>query len=150
MNLIKSKLNINSKTISNDKNYHLDALNHTSLNSNIIKGEALNNGLTPNYSNKFIHGKKKIFLDELYKKKNIIFPFNKEINNINININGYNPVPRGLTSRTSNNTNKKKTKKNNDIQEINLNTSEKKLNKSKIGKKNINLMSINEGNPVKI
>ena len=154
-NSINSNQNTNTKTLSNDKKHIFYSLNHTSLNSNNINEEVINNGLTQNYSNNFIQRKKNLFLDELYRKKNIILPFNKEINNINININGYNPKTRILTSRTSNNVGRKKYKKINSIQEIILYTSDNKLNKSKNNKKykkinNNNLVSRNEGNTVKV
>ena len=65
-----------------------------------------------------------------------------------------------MTSRTSNNVSKKKHyKRNNGVQEINIYNSENKLvtnvnncNKTKINRKinSNNLMSRNEGNPVKI
>ena len=153
-----------------EKNYYLDSINHTSLNSNNnINDEITNNSLSPNYNtnnninsnnNNIYNAKKNFFLDELYRKKNIILPINKEINNINININGYNPPSGSLTSRTSNNVSKKKHyKRNNGVQEINIYNSENKLvtnvnncNKTKINRKinSNNLMSRNEGNPVKI
>lgn len=92
-------------------------------------------------------------MEGLYRKNSIVLPFNREINNINININGYNPNSGCLTSRTSNNGSKTKYKRNNDMQGINLNSPENKksnINRSKISKKNNNLLSRNEVNPVKI
>ena len=51
-------------------------------------------------------------MEELNKKKRIILPFKKEINIINININGYNNTERGsLTSRERKKINKKKTER---------------------------------------
>ena len=149
-NTINSNPNINSYTLSNDKNNNLDSLNYTSLNSNNLNEEAINNGLTQNYSNNFIHGKKNIFLDELYKKKNIILPYNKEINNINININGYNRMVIPLTSKACNNGSYNKYKKNNNKQEKILYNSEDKFNKNKPARKSNNLVYRNEGNAVKI
>ena len=70
-------------------------------------------------------------------------PYKKEINNINININGYNihgiHAGGALTSRTSNNPSKKKSKTKNNIKDI--------LNKNN---KQNTLMSKKEGNPVRI
>ena len=140
----------NTNTIFSDKNCFIDSYNHISSNSNNINEDIINNGINHNYNNKYItNAKKAFFLDELYRKKNIILPFNKEINNINININGYNPPPGSLTSRTSNNVSKKKYKRNPGVQEINLYNSENKMNKINI-KHNNNLLSRNEGNPIKI
>ena len=140
----------NTNNILSVKNYYIDSLNHTSLNSNNLNEDIINSGINQNYNNKYINNAKKAFLlDELYRKKNIILPFNKEINNINININGYNPTGGSLTSRTSNNPSKKKFKRNPVIQEISLYNSENKRNKINI-KNNSNLISRNEGNPVKI
>ena len=143
--------NNNANTLLSDKNYYIDSINHTTLNTNNLN-EEINNGFNPNYNNNYPNNvKKHFFLDELYRKKNIILPFNKEINNINININGYNPPGGSLTSRTSNNVSKKKYKRNNGMQEINLNNYDKVNSKNKVSKKNNNnLMSRNEGNPVKI
>ena len=73
-------------------------------------------------------------------------PFKKEINNINININGYNIHGGSLTSRTSNNVSKKKPKKSNNIKEINFYNNDNKKN----SKLNNNLISKKEVNPVKI
>ena len=140
----------NTNNILNDKNYYIDSLNHTSLNSNNLNEDIINSGINQNYNNKYIsNAKKTFFLDELYRKKNIILPFNKEINSINININGYNPKGGSLTSRTSNNPSKKKFKRNPAMQEKSLYNSENTRNKINI-KNNSNLISRNEGNPVKI
>ena len=157
-NIINS-VNNNANTLT-DKNYYIDSINHTSLNSNnYVNDEITSNSLSPNYNNNnyISNAKKNFFLDELYRKKNNILPINKEINNININLNGHNQPKGSLTSRTSNNASKKKYKRNNGVQEINICNSENKLitnntnNKGKINKKNNNnLISRNEGNPVKI
>ena len=153
---IINTVNNNTNTL-NEKNYYIDSINHTSLNSNNnLNDEMTNNSLSPSYHNNYIsNAKKNFFLDELYRKKNIILPINKEINNINININGYNPPAGSLTSRTSNNVSKKKYKRNICTQEINIYNSENKMvannNKGKINRKNNNnLISRNECNPVKI
>ena len=147
-----NNIDLNGDSSSNNKIkiYGLENHNVNSVNSNLI--EDLNNNLNPNYNNNYTNkGKKNFFLDELYRKKNIILPFNKEINNINININGYNSPGGSLTSRTSNNASKKKCKRNHGIQEINLYNYKKMNSKNKMNKKNnSNLMPRNEGNPVKI
>ena len=88
----------------------------------------------------------------MYRKKSNILPINKEINNINININGYNihGIHAGgtLTSRTSNNPSKKKSKTKNNIKDIIFyNNDNKILNKNN---KQNTLMSKKEGNPVRI
>ena len=93
-------------------------------------------------------------LEEINKKKNLVFPFNKEINNINININGYNAHGGSLTSRTSKNPSKNKYKKNInecDIYHYNKEFKMKAKNKN-IRKNNINnnFVSKNDNNPVKI
>ena len=149
-NIINSIKNANS--LSNDKNHYIDSINHTSLNSNNVNEDYINTGLNPSYNNNYANAKKNLLLDEFYRKKSIIVPFNKEINNINININGYNPPSGSLTSRASNNGSRKKYKKYKGIQEINLNSPENKMhnNKSKMNKKSSHLLSRNEGNPVKI
>ena len=140
--------NKNNNTISKDKNYFLDSLVHTSSNSNNINEEFNNNGLAHTSTINYINTKKDLILEELYKKKNIIMPYKKEINNINININGYNIHGGTLTSRTSNNVSKKKSKANNNIKEINFyNNDNKILNKNN---KQNTLMSKKEGNPVRI
>ena len=79
--------NNTNNTISKDRNYYLDSLVHTSSNSNNINDELMSNGFgTPSTIN-YLNTKKDLILEELYKKKNIILTFKKEINNINININ---------------------------------------------------------------
>ena len=121
-----NKKNNNLNTQNFKHNNYLDSLVHTSSNSNNQNDENVNNCYAPtstiNYAN---NTKKDLILEELYKKKNIILPYKKEINNINININGYNIHGGSLTTRTSNNVSKKKNK-------------------------NPNLMSKKEANPVKI
>ena len=117
--------NTNNNTTSKDKNYYLDSLVHTSSNSNNQNDDIINNIYVPTSTININNTKKDLILEELYKKKNIILPLKKEINNFNININGYNIHGGSLTSRTSNNVSKNKNNKNN-----------------LIGKK--------EGNPVKI
>ena len=128
--------NNNNNNSSNEKNYLIDSLIHSSLNSN-NQNDELKTG---------------IILEELNKKKNIVLPFNKEINNINININGYNAHGGCLTSRASNNANKRKYKMNNiNGQEIlYYNQDYKMKQKNKNIKKNNNISSKNENNPVKI
>ena len=141
--------NNTNNTISKDRNYYLDSLVHTSSNSNNINDELMSNGFgTPSTIN-YLNTKKDLILEELYKKKNIILPFKKEINNINININGYNIHSGSLTSRIStNNISRKKSKKNNGIKEINFYKNDNKiLNKNK---KNNSLRNKIEGNPIKI
>ena len=72
-----------------------------------LNEDYINTGLNPSYNNNYANAKKNLLLDEFYRKKSIIVPFNKEINNINININGYNPPSGSLTSRASNNGSRK-------------------------------------------
>ena len=126
-NNINTKNTTTNNTTSKDKNNYLDSLVHTSSNSNNQNDEIINNVYAPtstiNYAN---NTKKDLILEELYKKKNIILPLKKEINNININVNGYTIHGGSLTSRTSNNVSKKKNKNQN------------------------NIMTKKEGNPVKI
>jgi len=138
----------NTNTTSKDKNYYLDSLVHTSSNSNNFNEELNSIGYGHTSTINYINTKKDLILEELYKKKNIILPFKKEINNINININGYNIHSGSLTSRTSNNASKKKSKINNNIKEIHFyNNDNKNRNKNL---KNNNLISKKEGNPVRI
>ena len=144
-NVKNNKIN---NTISKDKNNYLDSLVLTSSNSNNINDEFINNGFGPSSTINYINTKKDLILEELYKKKNIIMPYKKEINNINININGYNIHGGALTSRTSNNVSKTKNKKYKNKKEINFyNNDSKIINKN--GKHN-NLMNKKDGNPVKI
>jgi hypothetical protein len=139
--------NENTHTISNERNYYLDSINHTSMNSNLNE-EYLSNRISPKYIN---NEKKNFILDDLYKKKNIILPFNKEINNINININEFYQPAGSLTSRISSNNIKNKDKNNNGIEEINIYNFKNKVNfKSKFKKNISNKKSRNDNNPVKI
>ena len=113
--------NKNINTISKDKNYYLDSLVHTSSNSNNINEELNNNGFGYISTINYINTKKDYILEEPHKKKNTTMPYKKEINNINININGYNIHGSGsLTSRNSKNASKKKNNKKNNIKEINF------------------------------
>ena len=139
--------NNKNNTMSKDKNNYLDSLVHTSSNSNYINDEFINNAFNPTSTINYINTKKDLILEELYKKKNIIMPFKKEINNINININGYNINGGSLTSRTSNNISRKKSKKNKGVKDINYYNNDRKNNKNK---KKSNLMGKIEGNPIKI
>jgi len=146
-NIQNYHLNENTHTISNERNYYLDSINHTSINSNLNE-EYLSRGISPKYSN---NEKKNFFLDDLYKKKNIILPFNKEINNINININEYYPPAGSLSSRISSNNNKNQYKQNNGIEEINIYSFKNKINSRNKYKKNLsNKKSRNENDPIKI
>ena len=132
---------INNNIISNDKNYFVDSLAHSSLNSNNQIEENVNNGV-----------KSGLILEEINKKKNIILPFDKEINSINININGYNPHVGSLTSRESNKSKKGAKYRGNNGQDLNYYNQEFK---TKVKGKNIKMnkneiISRNENNPVKI
>ena len=109
-NIINS---INYNTLSNDKNYFLDSLIHTSSNSN---GQNKGNNI---------------------EKKNLILP----LNNINKKINEYNSHKDSMTSKTSNNGSRIKYKTNN--QDINYYNQEFKMKeKCKNIKKN-NFLSNN-------
>ena len=141
-NMLSNK-NSNSNTISKDKNNYIDSFVHTSSNSNNINDEFANNGFSSSSTINYINTKKELILEELYKKKNIIMPYKKEINNINININGYNIHGGSLTSRAS----KNKTKKNNGVKENYYNNDNKIIYKNK---KQNSLMNKIEGNPIKI
>ena len=90
-------------------------------------------------------------MEELNKKKKIILPISEEINNINININGYNINNGYHTSRHSNYLGKKKYKGTNNGQDINYYNQDLKIKvDNKIINNNNNLVSRNENNPVKI
>ena len=144
----------NSNIILNNKKYYIDSINHNSVKKSNLNDEIINSCINSNYNNNYINNiKNNIFLDELYRKRNIILPFNKEINNINININEYNGNGGSSLSGISNNISRRKYKRNNNVPEINIYNSENEINinKNKIIRKNIhNLLSRNEGNPVKI
>ena len=145
-NIQNYHLNENIHTLSNERNYYLDSINHTSINSNLNE-EYLSSRISPKYIN---NEKKNFFLDDLYRKKNIILPFNKEINNINININEYYPPAGSLTSRVSSTNNKNQYKDNNGIEEINIYSFKNKINSKNKYKKNIsNKKSRNDNNPIK-
>ena len=154
--------NYNSNTISNsnntllnNKNYYMNSLNHNPIKSRNINEDVINNRSNNSNKNNYINNIKNNFLlDDLYKKKNIIVPFNKEINNINININGYNVSEGQYSSTISNNISKKKYKRTNNVPDINICNSENiiNINKNKIIRKNNNnnFISRNEGNPFKM
>ena len=110
--IFNNKNNANSNKASKDKIYYLDSWMHNSSNSNNQNEEIIASGYCPTST---INVKKDSILEELHRKKNIILPYKKEINNINININDYNIHGGSLTSRTSNNVSKKKNKKKNNL-----------------------------------
>ena len=136
-NNIYKNVNTNNNIMDKDKHYFIDSI----INSPKNKQQIINNGV----KNQFI-------LEELNKKKSIVLPFKKEINIINININGYNNTERSsMTSRESKNKNKKKLKeyKGRNKAEINFYNQEiknkfKNKNENKIN--NNNLISRNENN----
>jgi hypothetical protein len=82
--------NINTNNIfSPSKHFYIDSI----INSPKNRQHVINQG-----------AKNKLISEELNKKKNIILPYKKVINIINININGYNSPERGsVTSRDSKN-----------------------------------------------
>ena len=134
LNIINSNKN---KTLSNEKKYYCHIFGHSPMKQKIHN---------ENHNNDF-------FSEEL-KKKKIILPLRKEINNINNNINGYIVHNGCLTSRASNNTSKKKYNGNlnNNGQEIKYFNQDFKIkvkNKN-IVQKNNNIISRNENNPIKI
>ena len=129
----------NNKTLSTDKKYYFETLGHSPIKPNNVNENIKNNNL---------------IVEELNKKKKIILPLGKEINNINININGCNVHNGCLTSRTSNKVSKKKYKGifNTNGQEIKYYNQEFKIkvkDKNNI-KKNNNIISRNDNNPIKI
>ena len=140
----KNKNNIYKEIISNsnlsskNKHYFIDSI----INSPKSKHQIINHGI-----------KDKIIIEELNKKKNIILPYKKEINIINININGYNNnTEKGsLTSRESKNKYKKKLKeyKGRNKAEINFYNQEIKTKfKNKNGNNNIKYRNDNNNNPI--
>ena len=110
--IFNKKNNANSNKASKDKIYYLDSLMYNSSNSNNQNEEIIAGGYFPTST---INVKKDSILEEFHRKKNIILPYKKEINNINININDYNIHGGSLTTRTSNNVSKKKNKKKNNL-----------------------------------
>ena len=136
-NNIYKNINTNNNINIKDKHYFIDSI----LNSPKNKHQIINSGI-----------KDKIIIEELNKKKSIILPFKKEINIINININGYNNNTEkvSLTSRESKNKNKKKLKeyKGRNRAEINFYNQEVKTKlKNKSGNNNIKLKN-DKNNPV--
>ena len=140
----KNKNNIYKEIISNsnlsskNKHYFIDSI----INSPKSKHQIINHGI-----------KDKIIIEELNKKKSIILPYKKEINIINININGYNNnTEKGsLTSRESKNKYKKKLKeyKGRNKAEINFYNQEIKTKfKNKNGNNNIKYRNDNNNNPI--
>ena len=130
--------NINNNTTNKTKQYFIDSIINLPKN----KQQIINQGI-----------KNQLILEELNKKKNIILPFKKEINIINININGCNNTERGsLTSRDSNNKNKKKLKEYKGRNKAEINFYNQEI-KSKLKNKNTinndNLISRNDkSNPI--
>jgi hypothetical protein len=119
--------NINTNNIfSPSKHFYIDSI----INSPKNKQHVINQG-----------AKNKLISEELNKKKNIILPYKKEINIINININGYNSPERGsVTSRDSKNQNNKKWQeyKGRNKAEINFYNQEIKVKLKNKNKNNIN------------
>ena len=120
-----------------NKHYFIDSIINSPKNKQL---QIFNRGI-----------KNQLIMEELNKKKRIILPFKKEINIINININGYNNTERGsLTSRESKKINKKKLKeyKGRNKAEINFYNQEikPKLKNKHENKINNNLISKNENN----
>ena len=119
--------NINTNNIfSPSKHFYIDSI----INSPKNRQHVINQG-----------AKNKLISEELNKKKNIILPYKKEINIINININGYNSPERGsVTSRDSKNQNNKKLQeyKGRNKAEINFYNQEIKVKLKNKNKNNIN------------
>jgi len=139
-NNIYQNLIMNNNIISKNKQYFRDSI----INSPKNKPQQVFNNCIKN----------QLILEELNKKKNIILPFNKEINIINININECNNTEKGsMTSRNSKNKIKKKLKeyKGRNKAEINFYNQEikskfKNKKEAKINNNNNNLISRNEKN----
>ena len=119
--------NINTNNIfSPSKHFYIDSI----INSPKNRQHVINQG-----------AKNKLISEELNKKKNIILPYKKEINIINININGYNSPERGsVTSRDSKNQNNKKLQeyKGRNKAEINFYNQEIKVKSKNKNQNNIN------------
>ena len=119
--------NINTNNIfSPSKHSYIDSI----INSPKNRQHVINQG-----------AKNKLISEELNKKKNIILPYKKEINIINININGYNSPERGsVTSRDSKNQNNKKLQeyKGRNKAEINFYNQEIKVKSKNKNQNNIN------------
>ena len=139
-NNIYQNLIMNNNIMSKNKQYFRDSI----INSPKNKPQQVFNNCIKN----------QLILEELNKKKNIILPFNKEINIINININECNNTEKGsMTSRNSKNKSKKKLKeyKGRNKAEINFYNQEikskfKNKKEAKINNNNNNLISRNEKN----
>ena len=153
----KKTLYIKKRTLSDIYQKNHNIIINNNFNGNIINS-INNNTLTidtynsNNRNEEFNNVIKSDYISgELNKKKNIVLPFGKQINNINININGLNINEGSLTSRVGNNENRKKVKGSNG-QEINHYNKEFKMKKDKRKniKKNNNIISKNENNPVVI
>ena len=151
----KKTLYIKKRTLSDIYNKNHNIIINNNFNGNLIN--SINNNTltidtynTSNRNEEFNNVIKNDYIfGELNKKKNIVLPIGKQINNINININGLNINEGSLTSRACNNENRKRIKGNNG-QEINHYNKEFKMkDKSKNVKKN-NMVSKNENNPVMI
>ena len=151
----KKTLYIKKRTLSDIYNKNHNIIINNNFNGNLIN--SINNNTltidtynTTNRNEEFNNVIKNDYIfGELNKKKNIVLPIGKQINNINININGLNINEGSLTSRACNNENRKRIKGNNG-QEINHYNKEFKMkDKSKNVKKN-NMVSKNENNPVMI
>ena len=140
--LTKKELNSKSKKIKNNIYTNININNNILFKEKNYNGDSLIN--SPNKSNNNNGVKNKLIIEELNKKKSIMFPLKKEINIINININGYNNNEKGwMTSRESNSKPKRKQLYNQDMK-----LKDKNKNK-KSNKVNNNFLSRNEKkNPV--
>ena len=138
-NNIYKNVNMNNQ-IDKNKHYFIDSIINSPKNKQL---QIFNHGI-----------KNQLIMEELNKKKRIILPFKKEINIINININGYNNTERGsLTSRERKNINKKRLKeyKGRNKAEINFYNQEvksklKNKNENKINNNNNLVITRNENN----